>query len=200
MQFLTSHILTHLLSFMPSHSQPHPPTPTHTQYTEEFHLCIFCLISHRLARQHDIWIFRTVVQSCQLPLWLFIWIDPELSAQTGDTGSYICTIDTPTHTENLSSPPLISTSHSPLLLSQSLHLYRILHLPHGLSRLLLSVIPSPLPSHLPSLFSPAEQGTADLSDQRSQPPSLAAKTPPPTSPAPSHPSAFHMHAESVLST
>lgn len=57
----------------------------------------------------------------------------------------------------ISSSPLISTSHSPLLL-ELLHPYRISHLPHGFSHLILSAVPPVVPFHLPSCLLPCRAG------------------------------------------
>ena len=155
MRSFISHSLAHVLSFMPSHSQAHPPTQTHTIYQR-------APLSSSVHESYDV---SPTSGSSGLPCRaarLFIWTDPELSAQTRDTSRYTCTTDTHKHT-NTHTGSFISSSHLTLTLT-SPHLTAAsseqdLHLPHGLSRLILSASASFLPSHLPSFLpspSPAE--------------------------------------------
>lgn len=143
-------------TFMRSH------TNTHSVPKRPF---FFLPVSHQLVKHHDIWIVACLSGST-------------LSL----TSRSVCATDAPKNFFHLllSSPPLISSSHSPptrLLLS------------HPLCRFSAPSLSLPL---LPPLFSLAEQSTADLSDQ---PPPLRLEALPT-----SHPSGFHMYAESVWSS
>lgn len=96
--------------------------------------------------------------------WTFIFIDPELSAETRD--SYICTTDTNTKSFLPSYHLNLTLTSPPLTAASSM---QDLHLPHGLSCLILSVIAF----SFPLIFPPSpQQSRADLSDQHSQPPLL----------------------------
>lgn len=158
---------------MPSHSQAHPPTQAHTQYTEESHF--FLSISHRFVSLTT-WHAHLDHLYCRAKLSapsVVVYLDRPgaVSRNRRHQQLRFCTIDTQTHAQNLPSPPPISISHSPLLLSQPLHPYRIYtsHMAYLVSSYLFFLFSSCL-----SLLLSLQQSSADLSDQHSQLPSTAA--------------------------
>lgn len=131
----------------------------HKQHTEEFHFSL--AVSHySVGKNKKTQCLHHLYCRVKLsgPSPVAYSAQPQAISTNWGHQHYVCTTDTPTCPEKLSSPSLISTSHSPLLLLELLHPYRISHLPHGFSHLVLSAVPPVVPSHLPSCLLPCRAG------------------------------------------
>lgn len=142
----------------------------HTQYTEESHFFFFCRISHQVSPK--IWHLDHLHRGVKLSApSVVVYLDRHRAVSTNWRHQQLHLYYRRTNTYRKSS---ISSSHlnltltsPPLTAASSIQDFTpptwfIWSHPFGYS-----FSPSLSSSLLPSLFSPAEQGTADLSDQRS---------------------------------
>lgn len=163
MQSLISHTLTHVLSFMPSHSISHTHTNTHNILKIYF---FFCPVSHRV--RHLDHLYRGVKLSAPS---VVVYLDRHRAVSTNwrhqqlhlyyrRTNTYRKSFISSSHLNlTLTSPPLTAASSIQDFTPPTWFIWS-----HPFCY---SFSPSLSSSLFPSLFSPAEQGTADLSDQRS---------------------------------
>lgn len=164
------HTPSHMFCHSCLHPNPHTPTQTHTIYWRVTLFFFFCRISHQVSPK--IWHLDHLDRGVKLSApSVVVYLDRHRAVSTNWRHQQLHLYYRRTNTYRKSS---ISSSHlnltltsPPLTAASSIQDFTpptwfIWSHPFGYS-----FSPSLSSSLLPSLFSPAEQGTADLSDQRS---------------------------------